>query len=70
MKPIPGGVDHTSSANGKVNYPGKVHRGQKAKHTGVADGGMDLGKDATNCISGTKRTNKMLSPGPGIRKHA
>jgi len=68
MQPIKGGVDTVKHCNAYANYPGKVHRGQKAKHTGVADLGRDLSKDATNPL-GPKRTNEMLSPGPKARKH-
>lgn len=62
MKPISGGVTKVTSCNSYVNYPGKKHRGMSAKHMGTSNGGKDLGRDATNVIPGTKRSNKVLSP--------
>lgn len=57
-----------SGGNKTVNGPYGKHAGQAMKHTGVADGGKDTGPKATN-PTGAKRSNKMLSPGPGCKDH-
>jgi hypothetical protein len=69
MKAISGGVHRVTHQNDHVVGPRGKHHGKAMKNRGVMDMGMDLSGDATNCIGGTKRTNKMLSPGPRTRRH-